>query len=401
MSELTSGLSERAARGDPVALTQAMVAIPSVNPVLEEGGAGEEAMAHVCEGWLESWGFHVGVQEVAPGRYNVVAVHRDNDPGAKLILNGHLDTVGVEGMTVPAFDGRISQEKVWGRGACDMKGGLAIILATAATLARDGHPGELVVALTADEEHASIGMQDFAAKVEGADGAVVCEPTSLAVMPAHKGFLWVEADFRGKAAHGSRPEEGVDAILHAGLFLAALKGLEGRIREGSRHLLLDFPSFHAGTIRGGSAPSVYPHDCHLVLERRTLPGEDPATIMAEFQEVLDRVTAETPWMDGSLKAGLFRPGTEVPVDSPLVQGLLGAATAEGVPGRVEAMTAWVDAAFLNEAGVPAVCFGPGSIAQAHAAQEWVPVAELVAGARILTRFARDFLTERVSSGSSS
>ena len=401
MSELPSELSERAAGGDPVALTRAMVAIPSVNPVLEEGGAGEEAMARACGGWLESWGFHVRIGEVAPGRLNVVAVHRGKDPGAKLILNGHLDTVGVEGMAEPPFDGRISEEKVWGRGACDMKGGLAIILATAATLARDGHPGELVVALTADEEHASIGMRDFVTTLEGADGAVVCEPTSLAVMPAHKGFLWVEADFKGKAAHGSRPEEGVDAILHAGLFLAALKEMEGRIREGSRHLLLDFPSFHAGTIRGGSAPSVYPQDCHLVLERRTLPGEDPDTIMAEFQEVLDRVAAETPWMDCTLKAGLFRPGTEVPMDSPLVQGLLGAAGAEGVPGRVEAMTAWVDAAFLNEAGVPAVCFGPGSIAQAHAAQEWVPVSELVAGARILTRFARDFLIEGVSSGCSS
>ena len=156
MSELTSELSERAAGGDPVALTRAMVAIPSVNPVLEEGGAGEEAMARACGGWLESWGFHVRIREVAPGRLNVVAVHRGKDPGAKLILNGHLDTVGVEGMAEPPFDGRISEEKVWGRGACDMKGGLAIILATAATLARDGHPGELVVALTADEEHASL-----------------------------------------------------------------------------------------------------------------------------------------------------------------------------------------------------------------------------------------------------
>lgn len=391
MTDLGGDVSERASGGDPIALTRAMVAIPSVNPVLEPGGAGEEAMARQCRRWLDGWGYETEIREVAPGRHNVVAAHQGSSPGAKLVLNGHLDTVGVEGMTVAPFSGGLYDGKVWGRGACDMKGGVAIILATAAALAREGHGGELVVALTADEEHASLGMQDFVSTLGAADAAVVCEPTSLAVMPAHKGFLWVEADFRGKAAHGSRPEEGRDAILHAGLFLAGLKEMEARLREGARHLLLDFPSFHAGIIQGGSAPSVYPSDCHLVLERRTLPGEDPRTIMAEFQEVLDRVMADTPWMDGTLTPGLFRPGTEVPVDSPLVQGLLGAVEAEGLPGKVEAMTAWVDAAFLNEAGIPAACFGPGSIAHAHAAEEWVPVHELKVGARILTGFARDFL----------
>lgn len=388
---MTTDVLERALEGHPVALTRALVAIPSVNPILEAGGAGEEGIARQCARWLEAWGFETRMMEVAPGRHNVVSVHRGQSSGAHLILNGHLDTVGVAGMGIPPFEGDISGGKVWGRGACDMKGGLAIILATARTLAREGHPGVLTVAFTADEEHASVGMQAFVEEVGGAEGAVVCEPTSLAVMPAHKGFLWVDADFRGKAAHGSRPEEGVDAILHAGLFLAALKPLEAKIRESGRHLLLDYPSFHAGTIRGGSAPSVYPQDCRLVLERRTLPGEDPAALLAEFQEVLDRVSAENPGMDGKLKAGLFRPGTEVAVESPLVQGLLRASELEGGFGRVEAMTAWVDAAFLNEAGIPAVCFGPGSIAQAHSEREWVPVEELELGARILTRFALEFL----------
>lgn len=391
MNELTQNVSRRAAAGDPVALTRALVAIPSVNPVLEDGGAGEKAVAQQCRVWLEAWGFRVRVEEVAPDRFNVIALHGSPSSGASLILNGHLDTVGVQGMASPPFGGEVLDGKVWGRGACDMKGGLALILATARALAHEGHVGELTVALTADEEHASVGMQEFVKGVQGATGAVVCEPTSLAVMPAHKGFLWIEADFRGKAAHGSRPEEGVDAIMHAGLFLAALRQLEVRLKKGPPHLLLDYPSFHAGTVQGGSAPSVYPHHCHLVLERRTLPGEAPGAILAEFQEVLDGVAAEVPGVDGTLKAGLFRPGTEVPVESPLVQGLLGAAEGENVPGRVEAMTAWVDAAFLNEAGIPAVCFGPGSIAQAHSAREWVPVKELEAGTRILTRFARDFL----------
>ena len=380
----------QARAGDSVALTRAMVAIPSVNPLMEEGGTGEEAMAQQCGAWLEGWGYEIKLQEVDTTRWNVVA-RRGGSGGQRLILNGHLDTVGVEGMTVPPFEGGLSDGKVWGRGACDMKGGLAIILATAATLAKEDHPGELVVALTADEEHASIGMQAFSEIVGGAAAAVVCEPTKLAVMPAHKGFLWVNAEFRGTAAHGSRPEEGVDAILHAGHFLAALGELEARLLAGPKHPLLEYPSFHAGTIEGGSAPSVYPHRCKLVLERRTLPGEDPSAIMEEFREVLEEVRERVPGMDVALTPGLFRPGTEVPVESDLVQGLLAAMEAEGLERRVEAMTAWVDAAFLNEAGIPAVCFGPGSIAHAHSAEEWVPVQELEMGARILTRFAREFL----------
>jgi acetylornithine deacetylase len=386
---ITSDVLARAASGDPVALTRAMVAIPSVNPSMEAGGSGEEGMARQAQTWLNGWGYRTELLEVAPGRWNVIGRH--GEAGKRLVLNGHLDTVGVRGMEIPPFSGELRDGKVWGRGACDMKGGLAIILATAAALARESAAGELVVALTADEEHASVGMEAFAESAGEVDGAVVCEPTNLSVMPAHKGFLWVEADFQGKAAHGSRPEEGVDAIQHAGLFLAAQQGLESTLLQRPPHPLLGFPSFHAGTVAGGSAPSVYPDICRLVMERRTLPGEDPGTVLAEFQAVLDEVAARVPGMKATLKPGLFRPGTEVAVESPLVQGLLHAAEAEGVSGAVEAMTAWVDAALLNEKGIPAVCFGPGSIAHAHAAVEWVSVKELEAGCRILTRFANVFL----------
>jgi acetylornithine deacetylase len=368
-----------------------MVSIPSVNPGMEPDGAGEEEMARQTWAWLSGWGYRAELMEVTPGRWNVVA--RRGAGGRRLILNGHLDTVGVRGMQISPFSGVVKDGCIWGRGACDMKGGLAIILSTAAALARTGHPGELVVALTADEEHASVGMQEFAASVGVADGAVVCEPTNLSIMPAHKGFLWVEADFRGKAAHGSRPEEGVDAILHAGHFLSALEELGARLKESPGHPILSHPSFHAGTIQGGSAPSVYPDSCRLVLERRTLPGEDPEAVLAEFQNVMDEVSRRVPGMAGRLSRGLFRPGTEVPVEAPLVQSLLAAVEAEGEEGKVDAMTAWVDAAYLNEAGVPAICFGPGSIAQAHSAVEWVAIEELERGHRILSRFAREFLKD--------
>jgi acetylornithine deacetylase len=207
-------------------------------------------------------------------------------------------------------------------------------------------------------------------------------------MPAHKGFVWVEAVFRGRAAHGSRPERGVDAIRHAGLYLAALEAYEARLRSGPRHRLLGPGSHHAGLIRGGTAESVYPERCELVLERRTLPGEDADQVLAELREVLRGVEADHPDVDAELEVTLARPGTEVAPGAPLVQGLLEALEAGGLDARVEGMSAWVDAAFLNEGGIPAVCFGPGDIAQAHSAVEWCPVEEIRACADVLEAFAR-------------
>jgi len=389
--------SREAASGDAVALARALVRIPSVNPGLEEGGQGEAEVTHAVATWLEGWGFAVRRLEVAPGRYNVVARHpadpADGRGGPTLLFNGHLDTVGVAGMTVPPFEGLVEDGRLIGRGACDMKGGVAALLSASAALARSGHPGTVLVALTADEEHASLGMQALVGAGIEADAAVVCEPTSLAVMPAHKGFVWLRAVFRGLAAHGSRPDVGIDAVRHAALYIAALDGLAARLAGVTPHPLLGLPSFHVGTIQGGSAPSVYPEQCEVVLERRTLPGEDLDLVEREFGEVLGELGRTEPALDALLELGLSRPGSEVARDAPLVRGLLDAAAAEGVERRVEGMSAWVDGAYLNEAGIPAVCFGPGSIAQAHSADEWAPTDEIERCARTLERFTRTFLEQ--------
>ena len=365
---------------DPVALARALGAVPSVNPMLAPDGAGEGEVAELAAGWLRSWGLETEVVEAAPGRPNVVA--RLEGRGPTLLLNGHLDTVGAEGMERPPFEAVVEDDRLYGRGSCDMKAGVAAILAATRRLADGGERPSLVVALTADEEHASVGMEALVQSGVEADLAVVCEPTSLAIMPAHKGFVWVEATFRGRAAHGSRPDQGVDAIRHAGLYLAALEPYEEGLREGPRH------PHHAGTIQGGTAESVYPERCTLLLERRTLPGETPDAVLEEFRRVLEGVRNRHPDLDAGLEVTLTRPGTEVPEHAPLVQGLLQAAEAHGVTPRVEGMTAWVDAAFLNEAGIPAVCFGPGDIAQAHSAAEWCPVEEIRRCADVLESFAR-------------
>ncbi len=374
---------------DPIELLRALIETPSVNPSLEPGGAGETAIAALCEEWLAAWGFTVETVADDPRRPSVVAHHGAGGP--TLLFNGHLDTVGVADMTVPPFTAITERGRMTGRGACDMKGGVAALLAAAADVAASGHEGTLVVALSADEEHASIGMERLVTGGLRADAAIVCEPTSLAVMPAHKGFVWVEVRFTGRAAHGSRPDVGIDAIRHAGGFLAELDRLDEDLRARDPHPLLGFGSIHAGTIAGGTAASVYPEHCTLLLERRTLPGESAKRVMAELDEVAARTRATHAEVALEMEVTLERPGTEVAADHTLVRRLLESARRVGIEPRIEPMTAWVDAAWLNEVGVPAVCFGPGSIAQAHSADEWVPLDEVRGCTTALRDFASRFL----------
>lgn len=378
----------RAKAGDVVALTQLLVRTPSVNPVLESGGSGERSVAVLCASWLDGWGYATQTKEVAPGRWNVVAEMGSGSPVT--LLNGHLDTVGVAGMSIDPHSAELREGRLWGRGSADMKGGVAAILAAAQRFANAGTKasGTVVVALTADEEHASLGMQALLGEPRDdgplvADRAVVCEPTSLGVMPAHKGFLWLTARFSGVAAHGSRPEVGVDAVRHAGLYMAALETLHTTLSNRPHHPLLGPASFHYGRLRGGVAPSVYPDACTLEIERRTLPHEG-REVEQEFTDALATLHDE-PGLDVTLDVDLYRPGSDVPSDAPVVTSLLQALAAEGLPQAVEGMTAWVDAAFLNEAGIPAVCFGPGSIDQAHTADEFVEVEQLQSAAAVLAR----------------
>jgi len=376
---------------DPVALARALIATPSVNPRIEAGGAGEAAVASLAAEWLAAWGFATDRVDAEPGRTSIIARYRRGG-GPRLILNGHLDTVGVAGMTVPPFDAELRDGRIYGRGACDMKAGVAALLAAARDAVRAGRVrGELIVALVADEEHASLGLEAaLEAGLEG-DVAVVCEPTSLAIMPAHKGFAWIDVRFRGRAAHGSRPDRGIDAIRHAGHFLARLDRIERRIVDRPAHPLLGHGSLHAGTIEGGSAPSVYPDACRVILERRTIPGEPHDAPLAEVEALLDELRGEIPSFDAQASLDLLRPATEVPGDAPIVRELAEAARETGIAPELRGMTAWVDAALLNEAGIPAICFGPGRIEDAHSADESVDAAEIGTARDVLFRFIHRFL----------
>lgn len=369
--------------------TRFLVAVPSVNPSLDARGDGEARIADVILPYLEHWGFQVERREPAPGRVSLVA--RFGSEAPTLLLCGHLDTVGVSEMTIPPFEPRVDGGRIWGRGAADMKSGVAAILSVAAAASRQGCPssGSLVIALTADEEHASLGLDDLLKNGLTADAAIVTEPTSLSMAPANKGFLWMTVRAQGKAAHGSRPELGRDAIRGLARFVAALDGLddggEGPLTGGGmpRHILLGSASLHAGTIRGGEGPSVYPAQAEVTLEARLLPGDDPLGVLAQVRGVMEAVEASSPGVSFSLEPGMFRPAAALPLESPLIQGLEASLERSGVEPRVAPMTAWVESSWLMAAGIPALCFGPGSIADAHTADESVSEEEVRKAAEVL------------------
>jgi acetylornithine deacetylase len=296
------------------------------------------------------------------------------------LLCGHTDTVGVEGMTDPhrpALDG----DRLRGRGAYDMKGGLAAALIACREAAGLGLAGDVVVAAVADEEHASLGVQE-ALRAVRADAAIVTEPTELEVAIAHKGFVWAEIEVTGRAAHGSRPHLGVDAIVKAGPVLTALGELDETL-GGRAHPLVGRGSVHASVISGGAELSSYPARCVIGLERRTLPGEDAAAVGAELDALLDRCRAADPGLVAEHRTLLVREPFEVEPSAEIVR-----LVADGGRPLVGA-SYWADTAFIAAAGIPAVLFGPGG-AGAHEREEWVSVADTETVARTLVNVAARF-----------
>jgi acetylornithine deacetylase len=377
------------ARGDAVALTRALVRIDSRNPSLVPGAAGEGHVARALGDVLHAWGFAVELQDAAPNRPNVVA--RIGPAGGRtLMFNGHLDVVGTDGMMHAPFAADERDGSIWGRGSSDMKGGVAAMCAAAARAADDGLDCELIITAVADEEYESIGTRAVIERGIRADAAIVTEPTRLAIAPAHRGFVWSTVTIRGRAAHGSRYDVGIDAIRHAGLLLADLDALEANTLAARTHPLLGRASWHASTIDGGLGISTYPDRCTLRIERRTLPGETPAQAFEEIREACARIRASRPTFDAVATLDFAQNPSDVATDAPVVRQLERALAACGETSRIEGLSAWTDAALLNEAGIPAICYGPGDIERAHAAAEWIEVDEIERATRVLTALAKSW-----------
>ena len=374
-------------------LTQALVElvqINSSNPLLTPGAPGEAAVgAHIAQ-QMSALGLEVVTHDLGPNRVNVVGILPGKGGGRSLMLNGHMDTVGVEGMAAP-FSATIRDGKLYGRGSQDMKASLAAMLAVVKSLNDSGIAlaGDLILTAVADEEYGSMGTEDIVRHYR-ADAAIVTEPTNLALCRAHRGFAWYTIETQGRAAHGSRYQDGIDAIMHMGRFLAELDQLEQELRTRTPHALAGPPSLHASTIQGGTELSVYPARCRLEVERRTVPGESLEAVTAELQAILDRLSAADPTFKATVTSFLDRAPFAVSADAPIVT-LLEQATLQrlgALPAHVGAPF-WTDAALLADAGIDTVLMGPTG-AGLHSAEEWVDLRSVFDLATILTDTAIAF-----------
>ena len=375
---------------DPaITLLYDLVAIDSINPTLVPGARGEAEVARRLANELEALGLVVSTTEVRPGRPNVVGVLAGREPGRALMLCGHMDTVGVSGMPRP-FEPQIRDGRGYGRGAQDMQGGLAAMVGAARRLVEGGglDRGELIVAAIVDEEHSSLGADALVSQWR-ADAAIVTEPTGLDVAVAHKGFQWIEVRTRGRAAHGSRPADGRDAILRMGRVLSRLERLDRQLQQGERHQLLGTASLHASIIQGGEELSSYPASASLQFERRTLPREPADVALSEAASILDELRIEDSEFEADAQMLFGRDAYEIAAGHPLPDTLLRVAEATGCSSRRVGMTFWTDAAILGGAGIPSVLFGPGG-AGLHSVEEYVLIDDVCRCRDVLVEFARAF-----------
>lgn len=373
---------------DPtIRLLKQLVAIDSVNPSLVPGARGEAAIARTLAEELRSIGFETHLQDAAPDRPNVVGILEGRAPGRSLMFCGHTDTVGVAGMTRP-LDPAEREGRIYGRGSQDMKSGVAAMIGAARVMAESGGlaAGRLVIACVVDEEHASIGAEALVTRWR-ADAGVVTEPTELAVAVAHKGFEWVEIETEGRAAHGSRPREGRDAILRMGRVLGELEALDRELQSGRAHALVGTASLHASLIEGGRELSSYPDRCALQIERRTIPGEPDRSAGREVARILDRLKADDAEFQASSRTTFARAPYEISPTHELPLALVTAAASAGTHSPTIGMSFWTDAAVLGAAGIPSVLFGPTG-AGLHSLEEWVDVKSVLTCRDALVNLAR-------------
>jgi acetylornithine deacetylase len=366
------------------ALLQDLVRIPSVSPSLApDEGTGEGAIAAFAVEWLKRHGVDAWVDDVAPRRANAVG-RLSAGPGPTLVLYAHLDTVQTSNMTIPPFEPTIEGDRMYGRGAYDMKCGVAAVMVAAARLARrSAVEGTVLVALVCDEEHASIGAQAFVARYR-ADGCIITEPTEGKLITGHRGFAWIDVEVAGRAAHGSRWDYGISANARAGYLLVALDEFDRQVLRRRTHPLLGAASMHPALVRGGAGLSTYAPSCLIQLERRSLLGESEEQIVAEIEAV-----AREAGVEATVRSMLFRAPMVCPPSAKVRQALV--SVLEGPVSEVGSW-GWMDAALFDAAGVPTIVYGPSGEG-AHAAVEWVDLPSVERCAEIYERAALAFFAQ--------
>jgi acetylornithine deacetylase len=365
---------------EAIELTRELVSLDTVNPALVPGGAGERPAVELLAQRLSARGFELEI--VGPAeRPSLLATHRGARGGPAVALNGHLDTVGVEGMDAP-FEPRIEGDRMYGRGTCDMKAGVAAMVVAAEHAADAGHDGDVVLALVADEEHGSMGTAAVLEHLAGRlpDACIVGEPTWLNLIVAHRGFAVVEVELHGRAAHSSRPGEGVNAVAALGRLLAAIEARDDQLAADEPHPYAGHGSLMATVVRGGTAPFTLAARAEAIVERRTIPGEPLDSGLHDVQNIIEQLG-----LDATYKQVVARDPWELS-DAPVVQRIL-----ELLPfaGRAGAPY-WMESAMWETAGVPTVVCGPAG-GGLHETVEWVELGQLrdyaVALAALLTHNA--------------
>jgi acetylornithine deacetylase len=362
-----------------------LVRINSVNPSIDPDGAGESEIAAYFAEAMHVLKLEVATHEPEPGRPSVVGRLKGTGGGRSLMLNGHVDTVAVDEMLDP-FSAVVRNGKMYGRGAYDMKGSLAACMTAVKALVDSGASlaGDVLIAAVADEEYASLGTTEVIRHYH-VDGAIVTESTELDICIAHRGYIHIEVETIGRAAHGSRFTEGIDANMRMGRFLAELNNLENDLLIRKGHPLVGPPSLHAGVLKGGTGPSTYAASCKLVIERRTVPGETDNQVVGEIQTIIDKLSAADPTFKATLRILLARNAFETNPQQDVVKVLQQSANEVlGEQPELVGQPYWMDTALLSDAGIETVAMGPIG-AGAHSKDEWVDLDSVVKMAEVLVQ----------------
>jgi acetylornithine deacetylase len=373
-----------------VALIKDLVMIDSVNPSLVPGAAGEGEIAEYLRDWMEALGLYTELTMVEPGRANTVGTLKGSGGEKTLMFNGHIDTVGVDYMTIDPFDPKVVDGKLYGRGSFDMKGGLASSMAAVKAIVDSDVElkGDVIIAAVCDEEYASIGTEHLM-KSTVADAVIIGEPTGFNIQVAHKGFAWIDIITHGVAAHGSMYQFGVDAIAKMGHVLIGIEVIQSILMK-TLHPLVGPGSVHASIIGGGRELSTYPDQCKLEIERRLIPGENKEDVELEMQSLLQSLGEGDPMFKADYEITFFRGPMELSPEEEICR-LLKEETKKTL-GREPSFvggSGWMDTQIIYEKGIPAVAYGPIGVG-AHAAKEWVDLESVYNAARVQLEVIKRF-----------